>query len=261
MPKIAVALALLQLGVLFPAMAADTSAELSLIRQRSGAYFGFRVVTGQLKFKSDTVESDIQLSALPAIAGGIELWPDEQIGIFADIQVGTGAEIDKVLGQKVSLNTSEYRIGGRYRWFLGQRATATAVGLGLGIHGFNQFVRDQRPSILLDRTIVGPQMNGFVTVPLQAGRLWLRGTVQAELPFFVRESPNDSGNPAAFLGYGARLDAVLTLAGRWSLQLEFDYARRDIDFEGLATRGAGTTNGAVQDGFIYYGLSVRYGGL
>ena len=266
MARIKVILAFLQLCFCFPALAGDRADDLSRMRLRTGAYLGFRVITGQLKFKSDTVESDIQLTALPAIAGGLELWPTENVGLFADIQLGTGAEISK-LGlspddtRAVGLNTNEYRLGGRYRWFLGPRATATALGVALGVHAFNQFVRDQTPAILLDRIIAGPQVASFATFPLWAGRLWLRSTVHVELPFFVRESPTDSGKPVSFLGYGAGLEAVMALQGKWSLQFDFDYGRRSVDFEGLATRGAGTRNGAANDTFTHYGLCARYHGL
>ena len=244
-----------------PALSADTAGELSKTRRRSGAYLGLRVITGQLKFKSDTVESDILLNALPAVVGGIDLWPEEHIGLYADLHVGTGSTISDLGGYDVDLNTTEYRVGGRYRFFMGPEATAVALGIGLGVHGFEQSVRDQRPSILLDRSIIGPQLSMFATLPLMQGRLWLRGSAEFQLPFFVRESPNDSGDPKSFVGYGARLESVFAVTGPWSVQLDLEYHQRQVDFAGLATRGAGTQDGAATDHFMKYGLSARYVGF
>ena len=240
-----------------PVLAADTAEEMRSSRLRNGLYLGSRLTMGTLKYKSDTAESEIDLSALPTLAAGFDLWPDETFGLHGEIQFGTGAEIKGVFGQKVSLNAARFSAGARYRWFRGPRATDIAYALGLSVHGYYQFVQDQRPSVLLDRRVVGPRLSASSTVPIGKGGTWIRLTGYAELPFFVRETPNDSGDPTSFLGYGSILDAVIPVVGPWSLQLNVEYTQRIIDFDGPATRAGGTGNGQTQDRFLQMGLFVR----
>ena len=150
---------------------AETIDEIELKRHRTGVFVGTDVVSGHLGFRSDTVISEIQLTAMPAVYFGMDLWPEEHIGVYMEGYLGTGATIQGVLEAEVPINTMEYHLGGRYRWYLGPNATAIALGLGLSVHGFHQWVQDQRPSVLLDRTILGPRMTPFVTIPVVGGDL------------------------------------------------------------------------------------------
>ena len=43
--------------------------------------------------------------------------------------LGTRQPYKKVLEAEVPINTMEYHLGGRYRWYLGPNATAIALGL------------------------------------------------------------------------------------------------------------------------------------
>jgi hypothetical protein len=133
-----------------------------------------------------------------------------------------------------------------------------AYEVGLGMQGYYQFVQDQRPSILLDRKVVGPRLSAAATIPILEGGTWVRLTAYGELPFFVRETPNDSGDPQSFLGYGAVADGVVPIYGPWSLQVNIEYTERVIEFQGPATRGAGTGDGKTKDRFIRFGISVRH---
>ena len=49
--------------------------------------------------------------------------------------------------------------------------------------------RPETLGALLDRTILGPRMTPFVTIPVVGGDLWVRTGLVAEYPFFIRETP------------------------------------------------------------------------
>jgi hypothetical protein len=126
------------------------------------------------------------------------------------------------------------------------------------MHGFHQWVQDQRPSVLLDRVILGPRVSPFLTIPLLDGELWIRTSILFEYPFFIREEPGDSGDPKSFRAWGGDLKIVQAITHRWGIQGHAEYLNRAMDFQGLATRGAGTQSGETRDVFMRFGLAVRY---
>jgi len=252
------ALALSVTGYSPAAFSADTTDDITIKRVRSGLSAGIDVVHGNLGFASETVNSEIQLTAMPAVSFGLDLWPEEHIGLYVDGYFGTGATIDGVLDAEVPITTMEYHLGGRYRWFLGHDSRAIAWGLGLSVHGFHQWVQDQRPAVLLDRVIIGPRMTPFLTVPLFDGDFWVRSGVFAEHPFFVREAPSDSGNPMSFFAWGAQIQCVQSILPRWGVQLQGEFLTRSMEFDGLGTRGAGIENGTTADRFLRFGVAIRY---
>jgi hypothetical protein len=251
-------LTLLVLSILpSSSLARDTVSTLESQRLRQGAFFGAQVITGQLSFRSNTAESDIQLTAMPALTIGGDLWPSEDLGLFGALSIGTGAQIKDVLGNTVDYNLMLSRFGVRYRWYAGPRSDSLAGGLGVGGRISYQFVQEQRPAVLIDRTIVGPEAHTYLTVPLSEG-IWLRASAHLGLPFFVREGPADTGDPKGFFNVGGRMSAVMAVTGPWGIQVSGDYDYRFINFKGIGTRAAGITQGKTTDAFGTLLVGVRY---
>ena len=239
------------------ALAGETDAQIESQRLRQGAFAGAQLVTGQLGFRSASAQSDIQLTAMPAVLIGSDLWPTEELGVYGAVSIGTGAQVSGVLGNDVQYNLTTADVGIRTRWFLGSQSTATTLGLGAGGRFFHQFVQEQRPSVLLDRHIIGPELHAFATQPF--GDLgWIRIAVHAGMPFFVREGPTDTGDPKGFYSLGLDASVVMHLHGVWSLQAMSRYDYRFINFKGAGTRAAGITQGRTQDSFLVWTLGVRY---
>ena len=152
----------------------------------------------------------------------------------------------------------EFGLTSRYRWFLGPRAHATAIGFSLGIHSLFQRVQEQRPPVILDRTVIGPEFGVFVTVPILSDSLWTRVLLRAGLPFYLRESPADSGDPQSYLSYGGRTEIALRLSGQWFTQLNVDFRQQSIAFSGEGTRALGVQDVETNDYFLSYGVAIRY---
>ncbi|MEE2756397.1 MAG: hypothetical protein VYA30_07035 [Myxococcota bacterium] len=237
---------------------ADTDRELHIKQFKPGVSVGVGVQSGSLSYRSDTVQSDIGITAIPQVLVAADFWPTKALGFFGDLNVGTGAKIDGVFGQQVSINTVGYRFGAKYRWFLGDNSEGIALGVGLGLNAFSQFAQEQRPSILLERHIIGPSASGFITFPWANGDNWLRISLRGDLPFFVRESPNDTGDPSGFYGYGAKGEFAMALSEFWAAVLQIDHSARTLNFDGPATRAAGTGDGQTQDRFLLVGLYARF---
>ncbi|MBV69837.1 MAG: hypothetical protein CMH52_00685 [Myxococcales bacterium] len=256
--KYSLILALVLLAHLSMVHAAETDRELRIKQTKPGISMGIGLQTGSLAYRSDTVQSDIGITAIPQILFAADFWPVKRLGFYGDLNVGTGAKIDGVFDQQVSINTVGYKFGAKYRWFLGDRSDAIALGLGLGLNAYSQFAQEQRPSVLLERHIIGPGASGFITLPWANGDNWLRITLRGDIPFFVRESPNDTGNPSLFYGYGANSEFAMTVSESWATVLQVDYSGRTVGFDGPATRAAGTGSGQTQERFLLIGLYARF---
>lgn len=239
------------------ALAGETNTQIRNQRLRQGAYAGTQLVTGQLGFQSRSAQSDIQLTAMPAVLAGIDLWPTEDIGLYGALSVGAGANISGVLGNEVQYNLLTSELGLRVRWFMGPQSTSTTLGVGAGGRFFHQFVQEQRPSVLIDRHIIGPELRAFVTQPV--GQLgWLRVAFRAGMPFFVREGPTDTGDPKGFYALGSDVSTVWHLSDDWGLQVMGRYDYRFINFKGDGTRAAGITQGRTTDSFLSWMFAGRY---
>lgn len=247
------------LGASSAAGAAETATEVRRQRVRAGAWLGGGAVMGRLELRADTAAIDTRIDALPAIAFGVEIWPDEAIGIYATGTAGAGADIDiPDTGQRFTYNAHQLEVGGRYRWHFGPKADAAAAFATLGLRNLHQDVQVQRPSLLVDRNILGPEAGLGLEWPLLGDRLWVRATGRAGIPFFVRETPTDSGDPRSFLGYGARLELFSRIAGDWGLQASGDWSAQAIEFANEGTRAAGVTGARTYDELLTFHLAVRY---
>ncbi len=240
---------------------AATSAEaLQQARTRSGVWTGFEILSGHLAVESASTQVEAALTALPALAFGIDHWSTEALGLYAGAALGLGAAIAvPESDQTFQLNVHQFEAGARGRHFFGPRADAVALIVGLGLRGLHQTAQVQRPALLVDRTVAGPELTAGVAWPVLGDRLWLRGTLRGHLPFFVRETPTDSGDPRSSHGYGARLEAVSRLAGAWGLHARVDATFIGHDFAGEGTRAAGVTDAQTRDQFFSVGVFARYG--
>ncbi|MEE2787805.1 MAG: hypothetical protein VX589_10730 [Myxococcota bacterium] len=251
-------ISLLCLIVATPAWGGESVDDRTILRVRPGVLAGFKLTTAQLAFNGDSARADVRVEALPAVYAAAHFWPTEAIGFYGMVTTGIGAKIDDLVDQRVAYNHHEFQILGRYRWFLGPRISAAAVGLEMGLTGRIQIVQEQRPPVLLDRTLIGPTAGTFFTVPMMTNRLWLTIKVFGGLPFFVRESPADSGDPARFWQYGGSLALGIQMVGPWSMQLNADASQTSIRFDGTGTRALGVRDVATDDVFMSYGLALRY---
>jgi hypothetical protein len=237
--------------------AADSASTLEQIRLRQGVWIGPSVVRGTLEFRAPSAAIGTRLDAVPAIGFGGDFWPREDLGLYAAGRVGLGIDLGVPdTAGTIAYNMHQVEAGLRYRWFANARPSAFAVVLGVGLRGIIQTVQVQRPSFLVDRTAVGPEARlGFA---LPAGRrLWIRLEGRAGVPFFVREGPTDSGDPASFVTYGARGDIVVNLASRWALQLGADFAQIAIDYTGEGTRTGGVVDATTTDQLLTFDLGAR----
>ena len=237
---------------------ADTADDLRNKRTRRSLSAGVGIQQAKLNFKSDTVKSDIELTAIPQLLLAGDFWIDESMGLVARMNIGTGAKVDGLFGQSVSVNTLGYTLGARYRWHLSPRARTTSIGAHFGLSGYKQTAQDQRPSVILNRHIIGPALGTFITQPWASGHDWVRLSLRYELPFFLREEPTDSGDPQSFSAFGGRTELNIKIHRNWALCLEFDYLMRRIDFDGAATRAGGTNNGLSNETMMMLGLYARW---
>ncbi len=253
-------LLLLVLGAV-DASAATDAATLARTRGRAGAWAGVGVLNGHLAFSAPpTAEIETAITAVPVVALGVDLWPDEHLGLMLDVDLGTGAALDVPdVSGTLRYNLHQLRLGGRYRWHFGPGADASALFVGLGLGGLYQSAQRQRPSLLVDRLIAGPELcvgGEWVALP---DRLWVRLDGRLAVPFFVRESPADSGDPTSFIGYGGALSAIGRVTGPWSVQAELALYFQTIDFNGEGTRVGQVFDATTDDRFLTATLAARYG--
>lgn len=246
------------LGIGAPALAADSADAIDQVRLRQGLWFGPSVVRGTLDFKAPSAQIGTRLDAIPAIGFGGDFWPSEDLGLYAAGRIGLGVDlgVPDVAGT-IAYNLHQLEAGLRYRWFASARPTAFCLTLGLGLRGTIQTAQVQRPSFIVDRTAVGPELRfGFA---LPAGkRLWIRAEGRAGMPFFVREGPTDSGDPHSFIAYGGHADVVVNLTRTWSLQLGADYLQVEVEYAGEGTRTGGVVDATTADTLLTFDLAGRY---
>jgi hypothetical protein len=242
-----------------PAGAIDDAEELKRVRVRSGAWAGPAWVTGRLGFDAPSATVATSISALPGLALGAEYWPEEQLGVYGGVVVGMGADIDLPDGAGTfRYNTHQLEAGARYRWFFGPRADAGSLIVRLGLRGIRQAPQTLRPALLVESNVLGPEVGVAYDQPLAGGDAWIRVEVHGGVPFFVRESPQDSGDPESQLSVGGGLEAGYHLTADWGLLLRTDSVLRKISFAGRGTRAAGVDGAETDELFVITTLAGRY---
>lgn len=238
--------------------AADSADALDQVRLRQGLWFGPSFVRGTLDFSAPSASIGTRIDGIPAVGFGGDFWPREDLGLYAAGRFGVGVDltVPDVAGT-IAYNLHQLEAGMRLRWFSSPRPTAVALLGGLGLRGTIQTVQVQRPSFLVDRMAIGPEVRLGIALPV--GRLlWVRAEGRAGMPFFVREGPTDSGDPQSFLAYGGRADIVVNLAAAWSVQLGLDFQQIEVTYTGEGTRTGGVVDAQTADQLLTFDLAGRY---
>jgi hypothetical protein len=234
-----------------PAFAVEDARTTQWRRGRAAAWAGPSLARGSLDFEAPTALVRTRVDGVPSVSLGADLWPLETVGFRLAADVGLGADLE-VPGTRETLRFNRHTVEGlaRYRFFLDARSDALAVLVGTGVRVERHDVRAQEPALLVDRLLAGPVVTAAVDAPLLEGDLVLRAEGFASLPFFVQESPRDSGDPRGFFGWGVRAEMTWRLMGPWGLAAALEWSQVRIDFEGEGTRVNGTPESSTDDSFL-----------
>lgn len=240
------------------AHAAEGADRLDRERLRSGVYAGAAVVTGLSQLRTGTANLDLSIDQLPAAVMGLDLWPSEAIGVYLAAEIGTGADVTFPDGSTVGYNLHRFEAGGRYRWHLGPRSDAPSLAVGIGLRGRYETADPQRPSVVVERAVAGPELGVAFEWPVVSDRLWVRIGGRAGVPFFVREPDQDSGEAELGWMFGAGAVVAVRVVGGWYAQLTADLHDETIDFTGPGSRAAGVLDARTHDRYLVGGLQVRH---
>jgi hypothetical protein len=212
-----------------------------------------------LRFRAPTARVDTRVDALPTVAVGVAAWPERSIGLHADVEVGLGASLT-VPGTDRTLWYRVHRLdtGATYRWSPLPGGDGLDVRLGLGLRGVLQSVQAQTPALLVESRVAGPALNVAVDKFLRSRRIVLSVGLTGAAPFFVRESPRDSGDPGRFLAWGASARAGYSPSARWGLTADVGTYEQRLSFRGEGTRAAGVSSSRVVDRFDSVRLAVHW---
>ena len=238
-------------------LGAEGAERLDRERLRSGVFAGASVVTGLSQLRTGTANVDMVIDQLPAVVVGLDLWASESVGVGVGLEGGTGADVTFPDGSVVGYNLHRFEAGGRYRWFFGARSGSPSVAVGLGVRGRYETVDQQRPSVLIERVVAGPELGVGFDWPLVADRLWVRVGGRAGVPFFVREPDQDSGEVEQGWMFGGGAVVAVRVVGGWYAQLVVDVQDETIDFTGPGSRAAGVVDARTHDRYVVGGLQVR----
>ncbi len=241
-------------------LAAESIEAFDRARRRQGVWAALGATSGSLRLDAPTAKVGASVYGLPVVAMGVDLWPDEHLGVFAQGTFGLGSDLDYAeRGVRLAYNVHQVALGARYRWHLGASTTALAPFVGAGLHLMHETTPDQIPSVLIRKTAAGPELTAGVEWPILGEALWLRAAGRVGLPFFVRESPDDSGDPTDFLALGARLEGTVALAGQWGATLVVDWHQQRLRFTGEGTRAASVFGAETTERLLTVTAGARYG--
>ena len=119
-------------------------------------------------------------------------------------------------------------------------------------------VQDQQPVVIVSRFTLSPNLQLGYERFVRGDTTWLRAGLAIGYPFFVRESPSDSGRPDSM--YDARLSVSVChyLTQRWGLQFGVEHLLQSFEHGGEATRAGGVNDVSVFDNFTSVFLTARY---
>jgi len=211
---------------------------------------GVGLTRASLRFRAPTARVDTRVDALPTVSVGVTARPERPIGLHFALDVGTGAALD-VPGTSRTLRYTVHRLdtGGTYRWSLDPGGGGLDLRAGLGLTGVMQRVQTQTPALLVDSQVAGPTAAVGLDKYFRSRRFVAAVTLTGGLPFFVRESPRDSGDPGRFLAWGLFARAAFAPSPRSLLSLELGRYEQHLTFRGEGTRATGVESGEVVDRF------------
>lgn len=231
----------------------------------SGAETGVTLVAGagvsraSLAFTAPNALVETRIDALPVLRLGIEAWPERALGLHVELDLGTGADLG-VPGTEAHLayNAHQLRAGGWYRWQPAPGGDGWDVRLGLGLQAISQHVQAQNPALLVESQVAGPVLEARVDKFFVSRRVRIGLGAGAALPFFVRETPRDSGDAGRFYAWAAGLEAGLVLGASLGLGFELRHVDQTVVFRGEGTRATGTSRGRTHDAFTTGVLTTRW---
>jgi hypothetical protein len=241
------------------AHAADENQAFDAARRRAGAWLSVGLLRNALAFEAANVALQTTADGVPALNLGADVWASDSFGLYAGASLGFSSTLE-VPSQGVSLryNAHQFEVGARGRWHLGPAADALAVFVGFGGRATLQTAQVQRPSLLVDTTAVGPEAQVGLEVPLGGQRFWLRATARAGLPFFVRESPDDSGDAERTWSFGGRFEAIFGLTSSLFGQVGADAVSQHFRFRGEGTRAGAVFNAEADNLLLTGNAGLRY---
>jgi hypothetical protein len=231
----------------------------------SGTETGVTLIAGagvshaSLAFTAPNALVSTRIDALPVLRLGVEAWPERALGLHAELDLGTGAQLGVPgTNARLAYNAHQLRAGGWYRWQPAPGGDGWDVRLGLGLQAVSQHVQAQNPALLVESQVAGPALESRVDKFFLSRRLHLGLGVGAALPFFVRETPRDSGDAGRFYAWGVGFDAGFALGPALALALDVRHIDQTVVFRGEGTRATGTSRGRTHDAFTTGVLSTRW---
>ena len=239
-------------------VSAQSTDDYGRLRLKHANWFGLGISTGRLEAIGDNATSKIRLTALPRVQFGFERWADESIGVAVSAQLGVPANIDNVLGNTVRFSRHRLTAGTTYRYFLGPRPLASALTISSLLHASVEDVQERQPAVILSRFIISPTLGFGYERFIWQETTWMRAGIGIGYPFFVRETPSDSGRPDSM--FDVRVYGTLChyLTDRWGLGIDLEHLIQDLTHRGEATRAGGINDVKVRDSYTSASLHVRY---
>lgn len=245
--------------LLFPGMLwADSVEEIQAYRLKNGMWVGLGITTGALSMSAPTARSRIKLTALPIVALGFEEWVADAIGVHLRGTVGLPATISNVLGKDVAFKLYTGEAGLVFRHFSGLRSSASAWLISSSLRMHIEDAQEQRPSVLVSRAILSPSLKIGFEHFIIPGKWWLRGYLGGAYPFFVRESPTDSGRPDVMVSGLTELNSCYHLTSQWGVFTQMDVLYQSFEHGGEATRGGGLSDVSTQDYYFTTLIGIRF---
>ena len=147
---------------------------------------------GSISARVDGARTEVELTSILGLQGGLEFWPTDTMGVKLDAEIGLPAQIENVLDNRVGYSRHTIHSGLYYRSFFGPRAEEGAVFFGSVIDVSVEDVQEQRPSVLVSRTIFAPGVRvGYEGVVLDETHGGVPKLALAILS--CSETPTDSG--------------------------------------------------------------------
>ena len=237
---------------------AESTDDFGRLRLKHAYYVGPSLTMGRLDARADNATTKIKLTSLAGIRFGLERWPDESMGVLLAGEMGFPATIDNVLGNDVRFTRHQLLAGITYRYFMGPRPLASAFFVSSLVNVSMDDVQEQQPAVILSRVIIAPNLRFGYERFLIADTTWIRAYLGLGYPFFVRETPSDSGRPDSMFDARAAVEVCHYLSDRWGLLMGIDHTRQSFQHGGEATRAGGVNDVVVLDMYTAVTVSMRY---
>lgn len=237
---------------------AESVDDIEAYRLKNGVWSGLSLTTGALNMTAPSARSTIKLTALPAVGLGIEQWVVDSLGVQLRGTLGLPATISNVLGQNVGFTLHTAEAGLVFRQFFGLRASAPAWLISSSLKMQIEDAQEQRPSVLVSRAIFSPTLKIGYERFVKPGQWWVRGYLGGAYPFFVRETPTDSGRPDHMVSGMVEMISCYHLTPRWGVFTQIDALYQSFDHGGEATRAGGVRDVSTQDYYFTALIGFRF---